>query len=303
LVLNSATTSSASIGWTASTTNPLGYEIYYNTTGIAPGPTTTPQVTGVTGTTNTISGLAINTTYYIWVRARCSSTDASPWSGPVTVFTNYCAPTGGSSSTTYYLNNVTTTGGWTNLGYTASSYTAYVNSNMSFLSSPGSSVVMNLATSGGSTYYYYVWIDWNNNMSFNDPGETILATTSYTSTGTATINIPAGQALGNYRVRTSSSFIGAVTPCGPGPYGNYVDFTLAVVAPPTCLPPTGLAVTGLTGNGAIISWATPATPPAGGYAYYVSTTPTQPATPTGTTTATSVNLAPTLAPNTLITGG
>jgi hypothetical protein len=60
---------------------------------------------------------------------------------------------------------------------------------------------MNLATSGGSTYYY-VWIDWNNNMSFNDPGETILATTSYTSTGTATINIPAGQALGNYRVRT-----------------------------------------------------------------------------------------------------
>ncbi|WEK68368.1 MAG: GEVED domain-containing protein [Candidatus Chryseobacterium colombiense] len=298
LVLNSATTSSASIGWTASTTNPLGYEIYYNTTGIAPGAATTPQITGVTGTTTTISGLAINTTYYIWVRARCSSTDASPWSGPVTVFTNYCAPTGGSSSTTYYLNNVTTTGGWTNLGYTASSYTAYVNSNMSFLSSPGSSVVMNLATSGGSTYYYYVWIDWNNDMDFNDPGETILATTSYASTGTATINIPAGQALGNYRVRTSSSFIGAVTPCGPGPYGNYVDFTLAVVAPPTCLPPTGLAVTGLTGNGAIISWATPATPPANGYAYYVSTTPTQPGTPTGTTTATSVNLAPTLAPNT-----
>jgi hypothetical protein len=46
-------------------------------------------VQALTGTTNTISGLAINTTYYIWVRARCSSTDASPWSGPVTVFTNY----------------------------------------------------------------------------------------------------------------------------------------------------------------------------------------------------------------------
>ncbi|UMQ44153.1 fibronectin type III domain-containing protein [Chryseobacterium sp. Y16C] len=298
LTLTSATTSSASISWTASTTNPLGYEIYYNTTGIAPGAATTPQITGVTGTTATIPGLTINTTYYIWVRARCSSTDASPWSGPITVFTNYCAPTGGSSSTTYYLNNITTTGGWTNLGYTASSYTAYVNSNMSFLSSPGNSVVMNLATSGGSTYYYYVWIDWNNDMDFNDPGETILATTSYASTGTATINIPAAQALGNYRVRASSSFIGAVTPCGPAPYGNYVDFTLAVVAPPTCLPPTGLAVSGLTGNGAIISWATPATPPANGYAYYVSTTPTQPATPTGTTTATSVNLAPTLAPNT-----
>ncbi|MCA6069363.1 GEVED domain-containing protein [Chryseobacterium sp. RG1] len=299
LTLTSATTSSATIGWTASTSNPaLGYEIYYNTTGIAPGSTTTPQITNVTGTSATIPGLAINTTYYIWVRAKCTTSDQSPWSGPITVFTNYCAPTGGSSSTTYYLNNVTTTGGWTNLGYTATSYTAYVNSNMSFLSSPGSSVVMNLATSGGSTYYYYAWIDWNNDMDFNDPGETILATTSYAATGTATINIPAGQALGNYRVRTSSSYIGAVTPCGPGPYGNYVDFTLAVVAPPTCLPPTGLAVAGLTGNGATISWATPTTPPANGYAYYVSTTPVQPATPTGTTTATSVNLAPTLLPNT-----
>jgi hypothetical protein len=105
--------------------------------------------------------------------------------------------------------------------------------------------------------------------------------------------------LGNYRVRCSISWTGTVPPCGPAPYGNYVDFTLAVVAPPTCLPPTGLAVTGLSGNGAIISWATPATPPAGGYAYYVSTTPTQPATPYGTTTSTSVNLAPTLAPNTV----
>ncbi|WBV61887.1 fibronectin type III domain-containing protein [Chryseobacterium camelliae] len=299
LVLNSATTSSASIGWTASTTNPaLGYEIYYNTTNIAPGPGTVPQITGITGTTATIPGLAANTTYYIWVRAKCSTSDQSPWSGPITVFTNYCAPTGGTSSTTYYLNNVTTTGGWTNLGYTASSYTAYVNSNMSVLSSPGSSVVMNLATSGGSTYYYYVWIDWNNDMDFNDPGETILATTTYAATGTATINIPAGQALGNYRMRCASSFIGAITPCGPAPYGAYVDFTLAVVTPPTCLPPTGMTVTGITGNGATISWATPTTPPALGYAYYVSTTPVQPGTPTGTTTATSVNLTPTLLPNT-----
>ncbi|MCE3077292.1 GEVED domain-containing protein, partial [Chryseobacterium gwangjuense] len=299
LVLNSATISSASIGWTASTTNPaLGYEIYYNTTNIAPTSGTTPQITGVMGTTATIPGLTINTTYYIWVRAKCSTSDQSPWSGPITVFTNYCAPTGGSSSTTYYLNNVTTTGGWTNLGYTASSYNQYVNSNMSVLSSPGSSVVMNLATAGGSTYYYYVWIDWNNDMDFNDPGETILATTSYAATGTATINIPAGQALGNYRMRCASSFIGAITPCGPAPYGAYVDFTLAVVTPPTCLPPTGMTVTGVTGNGAVINWATPATPPALGYAYYVSTTPVQPGTPTGTTTATSVNLTPTLLPST-----
>jgi hypothetical protein len=57
--------------------------------------------------------------------------------GPITVYTGYCTPTGGTSSTTYYLNNVTTTGGWTNLAYTASSYQAYVNSPGVILSSPG----------------------------------------------------------------------------------------------------------------------------------------------------------------------
>jgi hypothetical protein len=56
-----------------------------------------------------------------------------------------------------------------NLAYTASSYQAYVNSPSVVLSSPGFTVTTNLATSGGSTYFYYVWVDWNNDLDFNDP--------------------------------------------------------------------------------------------------------------------------------------
>jgi hypothetical protein len=90
-----------------------GYDVYYNTTGVAPTAATVPQYSGVTGPSQLITGLASSTTYYVWVRAKCSSSDISYWSGPRTVYTNYCVPTGGSSSTTYYLNNITTTGGWT----------------------------------------------------------------------------------------------------------------------------------------------------------------------------------------------
>jgi len=297
LVISNATTSSATIQWTVPATPPAnGYDVYYNTTGVAPTAATVPQYTGVTGPSQLITGLAASTTYYIWVRARCSSSDISYWSGPRTVYTNYCVPTGGSSSTTYYLNNITTTGGWTNLAYTASSYQAYVNTPSVVLSSPGFTVTTNLATSGGSTYYYYVWVDWNNDLDFNDPGETILATTTYTSTATANIAIPAGQALGNYRVRASSSFIGANSACGPAAYGNYVDFTLSVVAPPTCLPPTGLVIANATTSSATIQWTVPATPPANGYDVYYNTTGVAP------TAATVPQFTGVPGPSQLVTG-
>ncbi|MFC7348028.1 GEVED domain-containing protein [Chryseobacterium zhengzhouense] len=262
-------------------------------------------IAGATSPTYTVNGQAVPTDYRCVVA--CTNSSQSATSNIVSVGQNpvsqcYCTPTGGTSDTTYYLNNITTTGGWTNLSYTANSFTGYVNTNMSVLTSPGNSVGINLATTGGSTYYYYVWVDWNNDADFNDPGETILATTSWSATGTATINVPAGQALGNYRVRTSSSYSGTNTPCGPAGYGNYVDFTLAVVAPPTCLPPTGLTVTGVTGNSATLNWNAPATAPAGGYEYWVSTspaTPTGPANGTVAGTATTVTLPTTLAPSTV----
>ncbi len=302
-VLNATSISSASIGWTASTSAPLGYEIYYNTTNIAPGTGTAPQITGITATTATIPGLAADTTYYIWVRARCSSSDVSPWAGPVIAYTAYCLPSAGTSSTIYYLSQISTTGGWTNLNYTALSYTAYVNNSPNVINtSPGSAI--NVTLKGANTYYYryYVWVDWNNDMDFNDPGETILATTTTVNTGMSTIiNVPAALAYGTYRVRFAASGSGAITSCGTAPYGSYVDYSLEVGVPPSCLPPTGMAVTGVTGTGAVISWAAPTTPPANGYIYYISTSPTPPAfgaAPTGSSTANSVDLSPTLLPNT-----
>lgn len=92
VVLSNITSSSVDIGWTASPSVPAsGYDIYYSTSNTPPTSTTTPNVTGVTANPYTLQGLNSATTYYIWVRARCSGTDQSAWTNIASVLT-LCAP-------------------------------------------------------------------------------------------------------------------------------------------------------------------------------------------------------------------
>ncbi|MCW3160081.1 GEVED domain-containing protein [Chryseobacterium oryctis] len=251
-VLNTTTTSTT-IQWTVPTPAPAGgYDVYYTTSNATPAASVTPQYSGVTGPTQLISGLAPSTTYYIWVRARCSTSDIGDWTGPLSVYTNYCAPTGGTSSTSYYLKDITTTGGFTNLAYTASSYSAYVNNSAtSFSALPGTSVNVSM-NAGTSTYYYYLWIDWNNNMTFEPATETVYASTSYINTATTTINT-AGRPSGSYRARFAASYIGTLVPCGPAAYGNFVDFTF-IIRPCSTTAPTNVFVSAITHNSATVNW-------------------------------------------------
>ncbi|MDR6403512.1 MULTISPECIES: GEVED domain-containing protein [Chryseobacterium] len=287
-VASNITLTTADVSWTASTSVPgSGYEYYLSTS--STNPTAATPATGTSAsTTKSLGSLAQNTVYYIWVRSVCTTVDKSAWSQAGSFVTGYCVPTGGSSSTSYYLKTISTTGALSNLMYTANSYSAYVNNSSTILSSfPGGSFNYSLANSTSSTCYFYIWVDWNNDLDFNDVGEEVLATTTYAATNTGTMTIPAGQALGSYRVRVGESESGAVTNCGPAPYGNYVDFTLNVVAPPSCVAPTAVTVSNATTTQAEASWTAPATVPANGYELYYSTSATA---PTATTTPSYTNI-------------
>jgi hypothetical protein len=69
----------------------MGYDIYYSTNNTPPTSSTQPSITGITANPYTIQGLNSATTYYIWVRSRCSTTDQSAWSNVSSVLT-LCAP-------------------------------------------------------------------------------------------------------------------------------------------------------------------------------------------------------------------
>ncbi|ASW76029.1 hypothetical protein IQ37_08530 [Chryseobacterium piperi] len=73
---------SAQVSWTIPpTTTAASYDVYYSTTNTAPTGTTTPNMTGITGTSTTIGSLSSSTTYYYWVRTNCSTaTSQSGWS-------------------------------------------------------------------------------------------------------------------------------------------------------------------------------------------------------------------------------
>ena len=251
-ILNTTTTSTT-VNWTIPTPAPAnGYDVYYTTSSAIPAATVTPQLTGVSGPTQVINGLTPSTTYYIWVRARCSATNIGEWSGPLSVYTNYCLPSAGSSSTTYYVNNITTTGGLTNIAYTATSYTAYVNnSTTSFSTIPGGVVNVSMTTPSG-THYMYVWVDWNNNMIFEPLTETVYASPGYVANATTTIS-SVGHPSGSYRVRFASSYIGATTPCGPNAWGNYVDYTFTII-PCSIIAPTNVTVNNINNVSATVNW-------------------------------------------------
>ncbi len=142
-----------------------------------------------------------------------------------------------------------------------------------------------------------IFIDFNNNFSFADPGESvgggvfnIIGSTNFP------ITIPSGAASGPHRLRivvSGSETYPAVSPCPTSLValnGETHDYTVNITgSTTTCAPVTGLTVSSITSGSANVSWT--AVTGATGYEWAVTTSATPPASGTATT-ATSVTASP-----------
>ena len=81
LLSSNVTVGTANLSWTAPTSIPsLGYQYYYNTTGVTPGSETNPSGSATGGLTSVgLTFLSPATTYYYWVRSNCSASVKSAW--------------------------------------------------------------------------------------------------------------------------------------------------------------------------------------------------------------------------------
>ena len=291
IVIGTATTTDATFSWNA-TTGAAGYE-YAVTTSATP-PT---SGTATTNTFATVTSLTPQTLYYVHVRTMCGVGSYGNW-GTISFITGYCIPSSTSSST--YVNSFSTTGGSANISNLATGYSTggYNNASTQFVEGfATSSFTFNAAIIGG-TAGFSIWVDWNNDLFFDNATEKVFNTTSYgNGPFTGTITIPAGTTIGNHRMRITTDYLASnpSLPCGSPTTAEFEDYTISVIAPPACSAPAPIAsVIGATT--ATLSWPAVASA-AVGYEYVLDNVATNPAT-AGTATTALTYTAPSLTPST-----
>ena len=225
---SSVTETSATISWSASSDNVgvVGYNVYQGSTFL-----------GTTANTSaTISSLTAGTTYTFYVTAYDAAGNESV-SGSVTFTTSsssggggnvtYCDSEGSNSS--YEWIDYVAFGTMTNAtgddgGY--ADYTSYV-ANVT----PGSTNTLVFSCGfSSSTYteYWKVWIDYDQDGTFDDDEVVASGSSSSANNLSVDVTIPTTASLGSTRMRVSMKYNAEQTACETFTYGEVEDYTVNI---------------------------------------------------------------------------
>lgn len=179
------------------------------------------------------------------------------------------------------INNVTAT--TATIPYT--DYTATQNTTVTQGQTHNINVYVN--TDGNFTMAQMVWFDWNRDGDFDDAGEGYnLGTVTNNANGLSSacpfpILIPVNSAIGVTRMRVSTFFNTAGSPCQMGQDGEVEDYSVTILAAPPCTEPTAqptaLILTAGTPSGTALNGSfTAASPAPQNYLVVMNTTGTAP---------------------------
>ncbi len=214
-----------SLSWNASTDNVgvTGYEIFSGNNNLGT----------VTGTSANITGMTAGTAYTFKVRAIDAADNKSPFSNTVNVTTTsssvtYCASKGNNSSDEFIdrvklgtINNLSGNNG----GY--ADFTS-ISTNLQ----KGSSNTITITPKWSGSKYneaYRVWIDYNQNGSFDDPGELVYSRAKTTASPiSGSFTIPASALNGATRMRVALKYNAYPTSCESFAYGEVEDYTVVI---------------------------------------------------------------------------
>ncbi|WP_345278269.1 GEVED domain-containing protein, partial [Litoribaculum gwangyangense] len=225
LTASNLTSSSALITWDSSSGNK--YDLRYREIG-------NPDwidVLNLSSAPYNLSGLTDLTDYEVQVRANCGA-NSSSYSSSSNFTTllfqiNYCDSTSSNANDEFIgrvqLNTIDNLSGpQLYSDFTGISTTLETNSQYTITITP---------TWSGRSYRegYGVWIDYNNNGDFSDPGEEILiqSPTRATSVSSSFV-VPSNAIEPSVRMRVSMKYNGSPGPCESFTYGEVEDYTINI---------------------------------------------------------------------------
>lgn len=227
------------ISWGA-VSGATGYDVYFGTSSTPP--LVSSNQAGLSYNTGTLS---VSTTYYwkIVPKSGCGdATGCSTYSFTTAANPCYCTPTYTNlCSSSDFINLVSTTGGSTNISNTASgcsgaanNYSLHTATSLSV--QQGSSFTLNLQSGSAFGQGFGVWIDYNQNGTF-ETTEYVYSTASSTALNTTSITVPIAAPLGATRMRVRCAY--SATPantdaCTNLSYGETEDYNVTIAAIPTC---------------------------------------------------------------------
>ncbi|WP_340154577.1 fibronectin type III domain-containing protein, partial [uncultured Winogradskyella sp.] len=226
LTANNLSLTSTEVGWTESGTA-TSWNIQYGEAGFALGTGTIEA--GVTTNPYVLNGLTPDTSYEFYVSAICGPGDESSYFGPFQFFTGYCEsiPTSNDGDGVNFVNLGVTT--FTSLGDLT--YENHTTPSVNVFQ--GINTNLEIEFGHGFTYGTNVWIDFDDNLVFDDTELVYQGTSSGASSPhllDASFVMPITAPLGEHRMRIGSADFGQATPdpCYNGSWGVTLDFTVNI---------------------------------------------------------------------------
>jgi len=178
---------------------------------------------------------ALNETTYYWRVMASNSCDETGFSDAFSFTTTSCELCA-SNGTTQFGTSITLVmfKGIDNASGKPSGYSDYTNISTDVAFGESYDLTVNVNTDGDYPLGTMVWIDWNQNCSFDDPGEeyelgvAVNGSDIPTSNSPLSITIPTNAIEGSTIMRVSTQFNAFPTSCNTGFDGEVEDYTLNV---------------------------------------------------------------------------
>ncbi|MDB9755617.1 gliding motility-associated C-terminal domain-containing protein [Winogradskyella sp.] len=207
-----------------------------------------------TAPTTSLSGLTPLSNYFLYYQADCAGNGVSEWVGPFNFLTGYCESIPSSNDGQGITQAQLGTETFTSAGDVV--FEDFTTPTVDLAAGVTANFQMTFAT--GFTYDVNVWIDFNNDLVYDNAtelvfqGETTNANPTVFDASFVMPNVP----LGVYNMRMGSADFGQdpPNPCFTGAFGVTADFTVNITAAPDCIPASGLIAENITETTADLSW-------------------------------------------------